>query len=176
MAYETVNDKWPEGTREGRDLKPTAQEAIEATRRLYRKFMGKRYPGKFKATSGRRNGYPRGGIYYVNPDWAGVGGWHEVVHFVSHAVASRLYGERHGPRHAFLEREMIAHVVLNGWHLGALKKDEKPKTDIDRKQLGYKRTLDAIKRWDAKRRRAENALKKLARRRRYYEKQSPPGL
>lgn len=166
--YATVNGQWPAGTNEGRDIKPTGQEAIAATRRLYRKFMGKPWHGTFKLTSGLRYSYPKGSVYYVNPDWRGVGGWHEVVHFVSHVVATRLYGESHGPRHSFIEREMILHVVNSWWIDGRLRRLDRVKAPPDRRA----QIEAAIRRWNSKRKRAETALKKLNRRLKYYERRA----
>jgi hypothetical protein len=40
----------------------------------------------------------------------------------------------------------------------------------DARKVGLARTLAAIARWEAKQRRAENALRKLTRRKRYYER------
>lgn len=43
--YRAVNSKWPEGTRDGRDLKPTPQESVTAARRLYRYIMKRPFTG-----------------------------------------------------------------------------------------------------------------------------------
>ena len=52
MAYERVNGAWPEGTNDGRDLKPTPQEALAGAKRLYRKAFGRPYKGKFIIATG----------------------------------------------------------------------------------------------------------------------------
>jgi hypothetical protein len=52
--YHSVNSRWPEGTHEGRDLRPSPQEAVAAARRLYRFAMKKPFPGKVRITSGNR--------------------------------------------------------------------------------------------------------------------------
>lgn len=181
MAYESVNGQWPEGTNEGRSIKPSPQEAIAGAKRLYRIAFGRPFRGKMKLTSGRRYTYIRSGIFYVNPDqryWTGQGGgWHEIVHGISHYASARLFpkAKGHGPQHAFLERQLIAEVVKRGWLDGKLKRPEKPKPVVDRNELELARIIARAKRWEARRKRAETALKKLARRRRYYERATYEG-
>lgn len=169
MAYESVNGAWPAGTNDGRSLKPTPQEALAGFKRLFRKAMGRPYRGKLiLATGNRRTWYgtkPR--TIRVNPDENG-GGWHEIVHSVSHMASRSLYREGHGPRHAFIERELIEHVVSSGWLDGKLRRPERIKAPVDRGAVKLARIEASIKRWTAKRRRAETALRKLGRQRAYY--------
>lgn len=165
--YQSVNGQWPEGTNDGRDLKPTPDEAVRAVQLLWRKFVGKRLPCEVRATSGRRRGgVVKRGVLYVNPDRWG-GGWHEVVHMISHRVAWKLYPlERSHDakgRHAFIERQMIEHVVASGWLDGKLKREPGPvKPKPDRKVVARERAAAALKRWTTKRKRADTAIKKLA--------------
>jgi hypothetical protein len=164
MAYERVNGAWPEGTNDGRSIKPTGQEALAAARRLYKfgtKLVGLT-PHKlsYKLTSGNRYTYPRRSTMPVNPDQRG-GGWHELVHSLSHYITSRKYGDAHGPRHAFIERSMIDHVVSNGWLDGKLKRERKVKPEADKRTVQVQRVQESIAKWDSKLRRAANALKKL---------------
>lgn len=163
MAYEQVNSMWPANTNDGRDLKPTPQEALSAARRLYRFAFKKAWRGPIKLTSGNRYSYIHRGTLYVNPDWRGRGGWHELVHLLSHSFSQRLNPSAggHGYQHAFLEREMIAHVVGSGWLEGKLRRpDPKP---VDRR-AERRASLEArIASWERKQRRAENALRKLRR-------------
>jgi hypothetical protein len=161
MAYESVNGQWPAGTNDGRDLKPTPQEAISAARRLYRFGMKKPWRGEIKLTSGRRVTWVRRGVLYVNPDERGCGGWHEIVHSMSHLVARRLHGEAHGHRHAWIEKEMIAHVVASGWLDGKLRRAEKP--PVDRAAMKRERLAARLKAWESKARRADRAVAKLRR-------------
>lgn len=167
-TYQGVNRSWPEGTNDGRDLKPTPQEALSAAKRLYRFALKKPFKGKMKLTSGNRYTWIRSGVFYVNPDLNGTGGWHELVHLISHQMAQRIYpnAPSHGDRHAFVEREMINYVVSSGWLDGKLKSKVRPKAAPDPiAPIDIK-----IKRWETKRKRAETALKKLRRQRAYYEK------
>lgn len=170
MAYEHVNAAWPAGTNDGRDLKPTPQEAVSAAKRLYRFAMKRPFKGKVKLTSGNRYTWIRSGVLSVNPDWRN-GGWHELVHLMSHYCASRLYpnAKGHGTQHHFLEKEMIEYVVKSGWLDGKLKRETKAKEKPDPVALRAERVLKRIEAWERKRRRAETALRKLKRQQRYYE-------
>lgn len=176
MAYESVNGAWPAGTNEGRALKPNPQEAVTAVKRLWRFAMKRPCPLKVVAVAGRRLSGITSGVYHINPDERG-GGWHEVVHDVSHRCAWRLHPgvKTHSTQHAFLEREMIAYAVRSGWLDGKLRRPERPaKPKPNPAEVRYQRVLAAIARWEAKRRRAVNALKRLERRRRHYERRRRP--
>lgn len=158
--YHSVNSLWPEGTRDGRDLKPTPQEAMSAAKRLYRFALKKPFRGKARLTSGRRYTWVRNHVLHVNPDYA-EGGWHELVHLMSHLCAQRLFpkAKGHGPQHAFLEREMIEHVVKSGWLDGKLKRPDKPKPDRKAKKRD---SIDRrLKAWERRAKRAATALRKL---------------
>lgn len=176
--YGTVNAAWPDGTNDGRDLKPTPQEALAAAKRLYRFAMKRRFRGKVKLTSGRRHTWVYSGVLYVNPDEAG-GGWHEIVHSLSHYCAYYLFRHRpgqehnnkvrpHGPQHAFLEKEMINYVIKSGWLEGKLKREPKPKKDP--RLVKAERVLLGIKKWERKAKLAATKLKKLRAQRKRYAK------
>ena len=173
--YHSVNGSWPEGTNEGRHIKPTPQEAMSAAKRLYRLAMKKPFRGKVVITSGRRYTYIRNSVMYVNPDqktWKGGGGWHEIVHGLSHYCSARLYpnAKGHGPQHAFLEKEMIQYAVNSGWLNGKLKRPGKAEVKSPIQVIRYGRIQKRMAAWEAKLKRAENALKKLRRQARHYEK------
>jgi hypothetical protein len=172
--YHSVNDAWPEGTNDGRNLKPTAQEAITACQRLYRKFMGHAWPGKWEPVRGRIGTWCRDGVTFaVNPDERG-GGWHEIVHSMSHYISNfSAYSDNpdyrtsrnvrgHHHTHAFIEREMIKHVVSSGWHLGKLRREPRPaKPPKSGLAIERERVAESILRWERKLKRAEKALVKL---------------
>ena len=97
-------------------------------------------------------------------------GWHRLVHDISHMASREQFPRErpHGPHHAKIEREMVEYVLAQGWLDGRLRKKAptpKPKTDGDKVARLHAR----VALWDSKRRRAENALKKLAKSIRYYE-------
>lgn len=171
-TYQSVNSQWPDGTRDGRDLKPTPQEAMAAAKRLYRFAMKKPWPGKVVITSGNRYTWVRNRVLYVNPDYRD-GGWHELVHLMSHLCTQRLFpnASGHGHQHAFLEKEMIAYVVASGWLDGKLR--TVPKPVLDKAAIKRTRAAAAIQRWEAKQRRAVNALKKLRRQVQRMERTAP---
>jgi hypothetical protein len=94
-------------------------------------------------------------------------GWRRMVHDVSHVMHSKVNRLRkdHGSIHADLELRLVQHVISKGW---LTPKQDKPKANP--RQLRYARTLAGIERWKRKLRRAQNALDKLVKQRRYYEK------
>lgn len=168
--YHAVNSKWPDGTNDGRDLKPTPQEAIAAARKLYRYALKRTFKGKVVLTSGRRYTWIRNHVMYVNPDekhhGGNGGGWHELVHSMSHLCSRRLYPNApgHGAAHESLERDMICHVIESGWLDGKLKREPRPaKPAPDAKLVKSQKIEASIRRWTTKLRRAEMALKKLKR-------------
>lgn len=160
-----VETQWPKQL-----PKLTATEADRAARRLYRFVFKRACPYPVKLTSGRNHSYIRGRALRVNPD----NGWDTLVHGLSHSFYSRLHpgAKPHSGQHGSLERHMIRHIVDSGWLDGKLApklKADKPAADP--KLVKYRRTLASIARWQAKIKRANTAMKKLAARKRYYERQ-----
>jgi hypothetical protein len=113
-----------------------------------------------RLTSGRRYTWIRNHVLHVNPDFRD-GGWHELVHLLSHYCAHKLFpnAKGHGPQHAEVERDMITHVVQSGWLDGKLKRPETPKPDRKVKKLDS--VERRLKLWETKRKRAETAIRKL---------------
>jgi hypothetical protein len=172
VKYASVNGAWPENL-----PKITNQEAIELVRRLYRKFMGRKLQVPVRIATGNRLTWHRGDRFDVNPARVKHGpidqGWKDIVHLLSHYVHGRKY-PGHKPHdgrgtHAFMEREMIEHVVKSGWLEGKLKrvaKPAKPAPTAEERTAARLVNLDErIRRWETKRRRAETALAKLGRHR-----------
>lgn len=179
-TYKKLSEMWPDPM-----PVPTPQEAIAGTRRLIRRafalaaedgregFMGygayiKRT--RFKITSGNRFTYPRNRTWYVNPNdphHGGGGGWGEIVHAVSHWAQRRWWPNEdpHAPRHVYLETELAKYAVEN-FLAGQLARPEKPKPDA--KAVRAARVVARLKAWEAKRKRADNAIRKLRRQARYY--------
>jgi len=180
--YANVNGAWPDTV-----PVPTPQEALAGARRLVRLALKlgppnvvpwrTKFGGKFELTSGNRFTWTRRGVFYVNPDkpeW-GVGrGWQTMCHDIAHWAHRRLYGGKpHTAQHAFIERKLAEYVVSNGWLDGKLKRPEKPTpkpSTIDKQRDRLAATEASIKRWLTKERRAKTALRKLAIRKRYYER------
>lgn len=161
--YTKVDEAWPSEV-----PKLTAQEAVSAGKRLYRKFMGRAFQGTVKATSGNRRGVSLwAGEMIVNPDR----GWRGLVHSMSHRVFYRLEPGRrpHDPRHSGLEYRMVRYVVDSGWLQGTLRREPKPQPLVDLQRLRYDRVKARLAQWDAKAKRAQRAIKKLQQQARYYE-------
>lgn len=157
--YSRVNGAWPES-------RPplTAEEAVRAGRKLYRRFRGKPCRLPTVVTSGNRYSGVRFGELRVNP----AQGWRDFVHSLSHNFYWLDSSDKpHAKSHARLELRMIKHVVRSGWLSGALK--SKPRAERppeDPRALRLQRTQAALKRWRSKARRAATAIKKLERRER----------
>jgi len=171
--YRRVNAAWP-----GTVPTLTAEEAVRAAKKLYRFAMGFSWTGPVVVTSGNRNTWVRARrvngawerVLVVNPEH----GWHDLVHLLSHYCHERTAhdGEHgHNAAHARAEMRMIKEVVRRGWLDGKLKDEPKPEPPpIDPRAVKLERTDASIARWEAKLRRAENALKKLRRRKRAMER------
>ena len=155
--YERVNAEWPE-------IVPplTAEDAPRALRRLYRFACKRPLRAKIHITSGNRRTNRRHLEWYVNPSH----GWKDLVHILSH------YAERsgHNGKHARMELRMIREVKHRGWLDGALKRPSQPPVVRDLRRERYERVLARLASWEAKQQRAERAISKLMRRRRYYER------
>lgn len=166
--YAHVNAAWPETV----PSTLTGSEAITAFKRLYRIAMGKPWRQRVALTTGRRYTWPRGGVYYVNPQGHHMGGWKDLCHDISHYAHRRLNPKRkpHDFRHAFLEKTLIEHVVRSGWLEGKLRRPEKIKPEIDMKVVRAQRVAARIKTWETKEKRARTALKKLRAKQAYYER------
>lgn len=183
----TVNSLW--GMPREKLPKPTGPEALAGCRMLLRegfRFYGMTKEAKtkraFKLTSGNRRTNPVEGarwfkgklrpqVWAVNPDECGHG-WAEIVHSVGHWCHGCKYPKLggHDISHAAIERHLIKFVLNRGWLDGKLKRERTPKPKPDVKAVRYQRVLDQTKTWEAKLKRAQTALKKLRRKKAYYER------
>lgn len=173
--YRRVNAAWPEQLPE-----LTPLEAIRAARKLYRFALGVTFPAQnVRLTSGRRYTYIRRATMFVNPNGHSAGsrrGWEALVHDLSHYFDSKLSPETrpHASAHARLEIRLINEVRRRGWLDGSLKDEEEVRVEPTAAAVRaekYARILRRLEVWDSKKRRAENAIKKLGRQLRYYEQQ-----
>lgn len=165
--YSRVNAAWPE------KVPPLTFEAgANAVRRLYRFVTGVTFSGEIQETSGNRYNYARRGVFYLNTQGhSGRGAWHDLIHDLSHTLSDRVYDYRikpHSREHAKLELKLVKEVVRRGWLNGVKPKESKPAPDV--KLVKLMRTEAAIQKWESKLKRAQNALKKLNRRRSYYHR------
>ena len=164
-----VNSKWPSPL-----PVPTDQEAMTGAKRLYRKAMGRPWKGKIKIVSGNRYTWFRNRTLCVNPNqtsW-GQGSWRGIVHGLSHYCHQRLHpGDRpHSDRQARLERDLTDYVLENGFLEGKLKSKALPKQKVDPVPVRYKRMVARQKNWETKLSRAKNALHKVKKEMREYER------
>jgi len=137
--------------------------AMNYIRAMWKAETGRKFPWKIRIGTGNRHTWLRSGVFTVNPDQ----GWYEINHFMAHFIERRLTGEAHS--NAQLRRER------NGAHMIVRKflRDEpyvEPKKLEDKVSLRAVRVDANIKRWEAKLKRAANALKKLKTKKRYYDK------
>lgn len=112
---------------------PSGKEAIAVARRVWRRAVGKSWPGTWSAGRGNHRTYPRGWTFLVNPGE----GWAEIIHDMSHHAYSQLTrhgghykricseaklkdyqaagwgreNRHHNPNHAALEKRMVAHAI-----------------------------------------------------------------
>lgn len=136
--------------------------AMSYVRAFWKAETGRKFPWKIRIGSGNRNTWLASGVFTVNPDQ----GWHDINHDMSHFIERRVTGAAHSDSHLRRERNG-AHLIVRRFL-----ETEKPlkKEVIDKVAVRASRVDAGIKRWDAKLKRAANALKKLKRKKRYYDK------
>ena len=169
--YARANATWPDPL-----PKPTPEQAVLAVKRLWKWGMNERMTYPVELTSGRNYTWRRNGKMYVNPDSDHHGGgWKALIHDLSHLMwrrANREEGVRpHEKGHAKLELRMVKEVIKRGW-LNETPREEAPiATKKDVQSTRYAGINRRIESWEAKERRAKNAIKKLRRQAAYYERQ-----
>lgn len=174
-TYDDVNSAWG-----GVTVPPiTQKESVPLFAKLIKKFGRHEDRGTmvvpYWARKGRRvwaSPKPQDTTRASNGGLPGLG---RMIHDASHVVFEWRHPTflTHSHRHAELEREMIQFVVTKGWHLPKPKKP-KPAKVVPTAADKLARILAAEKRWTTKLKRADTALKKLARQRRYYERAQAP--
>lgn len=155
----------------------TRVDAQRIATMIYRQF----YPGVGHSASThpeRHYTYPEGRVRRVwissKPTTAdnhskGLG---RLIHDLSHRVFRATYPHKrpHDPLHVRYETDVAAYVAASSWlkRLTTPKPERPPKpapTAADKRAAELAKVEAAIKRWTTKAKRAETALKKLARRR-----------
>lgn len=168
QIYQRVNDAW---CGRGKEVPPLAV-ASKAVRALWREALGKALKAKVIETSGNRTTglTRRDGVRVLSVNCGS--GWATIVHHLSHEAhiyRPKPAGEHrhHGPSHAVLELRLVRLVLDKGW-LDEPPSTPKPKADP--RLVRAVRVAQRIAAWEAKQRRAANALKKLRRQQAYYER------
>ena len=112
---------------------PTRKEALRVAKRVWRRAVGRPWPGTWRAGRGNHRSYPRNGAHgymLVNPGQ----GWAGIIHDLSHTACDYLTRRKlywgvvcseaklaewqfvsrtahHTPSHAALERSMVEHAL-----------------------------------------------------------------
>lgn len=154
----------------------TEYEAVRVAARLWKWAEGEPCPYAIVTTSGKRYTWLRerdgATTLVVNAE----GGWRRLAHDLSHLFWRRANpsARPHEKGHARFEARLIREIIRRGWLDGKLREKaprEKPvATAFDERARKLSLVLAGIKRWEAKERRAKNALQKLHRRRRGLER------
>jgi hypothetical protein len=159
----TVERIWKEGatSKQMRNVHPNL--AMNFVRAFWKQEMGGKLPWRLRVGTGNRRTWLHDYVFTVNPDQ----GWHDINHDMSHFIERRRSGGAHTDYHVRLESkgaEMIVRRFL---------RDEPyvdPKKERDHVADRAARVDAGLKRWDAKLKRAATALKKLKKKKRYYDK------
>jgi len=137
--------------------------AISFVRAFWKQQTGHKMPWRVRIGTGNRRTWLHDFVFTVNPDQ----GWHDINHDMGHFIERRGSGGAHTDNQVRLESrgaEMICRRFL---------RDEPyvdPKKGRDHVADRAARVNAGIKRWDAKLKRAANALKKLKTKKRYYDR------
>ena len=140
------------------------RHAASYCRAMYKKATGRKLHYDIRFGSGNRRTWTRNGVLTVNPDQ----GWHDINHDFTHWIERRTTGEAHSDHHLQLEREGALMIRRRFLTEGPEPKVEKPKRDLVAERAA--RVDAGIDRWEKKLKRAQTALKKLKRKKRYYER------
>jgi hypothetical protein len=168
--YDPINALWSSLTRPA----ISRLEAERAARRIYRHFGAVALGGPLMTGAARFSGTVRRCWITPRVNDGLDKGWPRLVHDVSHRIFARRHPNfrPHAGGHAVLEREITEYVIEQGWLTGKLKPAAARKaTPQERRDKRLAQTEAAIARWESKRRRADNALKKLRRRHRAQRRQ-----
>ena len=141
----------------------TDAEAIRVVKKLWRHFAGGS-AGTVFVSRGKRYGVYRDhdGCFHVNSKL----GWRRIVENLAfYFVNDRGWTDYD---YANYQRKMLHYIMDHGWLGGKLKDKPKPVRDPVVKRAAL--VTKSIARWEAKRDRANRALRKLRVKQRYYEK------
>lgn len=162
--YELVVEKvWREGSTKEQRLNVHPNLAMNYVRAFWKQEVGSKFRWKIRVGTGNRRTWLQWSIFTVNPDQ----GWHAINHDMSHFIERRKTGGLHTDQHVRLEgagARLIVRKFLRDEPYVDKKKERNHVADRAAR-------VDAgIKRWDAKLKRAATALKKLKKKKCYYDK------
>ncbi len=160
LAVESVwNEKSTAAQR--RNVHPNLAKSF--VRAMWKQEMGGKLPWKLRIGSGNRRTWMNDFVFTVNPDQ----GWHDINHDMSHFIERRGSGRAHTDNQVRLESAGARLIVRR-----FLRDDPyvDPKKGRDRVAERAARVDNGIPRWESKLKRAVNALRKLKKQQRYYDK------
>ena len=180
--YQSIDDTLPD------TLPAITREEADRANRLLCKHFGRKSLGPVTMLADVYPGRTR--VCWLSPKPTHGSnhfkGWGRLIHDISHRIFRRRHPHfrPHDGGHATLEREIAQYVVTRGWLEGKLKSRAAPLKKLsadERRALLLQRTQANLARWQAKSRRAENAIKKLKRKaaalvRRRVNEGAPTGL
>ena len=161
--YELVVERvWRKATsKQLRNVHPNLAKSF--VRAMWKQEMGGKLPWKLRIGSGNRRTWMHDFVFTVNPDQ----GWHDINHDMSHFIERRGSGGLHTDNQVRLEGAG-ARLIMRRFLRDEPYVD--PKKGLDRVAQRATRVDNGILRWESKLKRAANALKKLKRQKRYYDK------
>ena len=158
-----VETIWNEGSTPAQRRNVHPNLAMNYVRAFWKQEVGSKFRWKIRIGTGNRRTWLHRGVFTVNPEQ----GWHDINHDLGHFIERRRSGGAHTDSQLRLERNGARLIVRK------FLRDEpyvEPKTLRDPVAERAARVESGIKRWDAKLKRAANALKKLKRKKSYYDK------
>jgi hypothetical protein len=157
---DAINAKW-----NGQRPVLSPEESLLAAQKLYRHAMGKVWAGRWELTSGNRFTWPKGAVFYVNPNRTrGERGLRDIIHLISHWCHRRLHpaDKPHSIRQMRLEARLTKFALDRKWHEGALKEKAKPLPAKPSQQEKAKRLVQLEQRLKRRREEFERAQRLLA--------------
>lgn len=162
--YELAVEKfWKENStpEQRRNVHPNL--AMNYVRAFWKQEMGRTFPWKLRIGSGSRRTWEDSRGFTVNPDQ----GWHAINHDMSHFIERRKTGAAHSDQHVRLEAAG-ARLICRRFLRDEPYVDKKKERDHVAERAA--RVDAGIRRWETKLRRATTALKKLRKKKKYYDK------
>lgn len=162
--YNQVVEKiWDEQSTRQQRLNVHPNLAINYVRAMWKQEVGSKFRWKVRIGTGNRRTWLHSGVFTVNPEQ----GWHDINHDMSHFIERRKTGAAHSDQHLRLERNGAA-LICRRFLRDEPYVEKKPEKDMQAERAA--RVDAGIERWEAKLKRAANALKKLKTKKRYYDK------